>query len=1032
MQHKSLFAALLCGALCLTACLKNEESPSVTQVRNAKAHELESIAELNKAQATATITLANAQAKLLEAEAKLTEANAKIAEAQAKKVDAETALLVVEAKLQEVYVQIANVELEGKIAELEALKAQYKAEIAAAEAAEAYWQGVKDQVATELEIEAAQLEAALVNAQAEVAEAAANYAALLDQIEEELAQEEREDLAELRDRIAALSNEYTEAAMQLLEMKGDLYEANVMKAGLEAGIIEYEDYKNEVTEKNNNEIARIQKMIDYLMTYQQMTSEEAKDLHVDAVTALATAYVEYAQASEAAADKLAEWQSMVNDYVYTYPTKFYQETTHVESETGAWGDYSLYDLAQYYATNARWDEEREGWIYEYEWEEQEGDLMVEKHEDLYAREDMKSKSFVYPALPEGIEEAPLYYESNQERTIFPLMVNKAGFQAIADNEVAALEENRAAWNETYDKWIALYQEFIDYYAVPVGQYNELYEAAAALEEETHQAFLDNYDAWRDAIKEWYKENGVENMLEIQETLDELTAAINEYVDIINSVDVDEINHQIALLEAEIEALTQYKNATYAEEGKYPDYLEDQTQVVKYNQYYEAKMKEIADKNVELEAALGDVADQQAKVDAAMTKVETKKAAYYAAERAYYADPTSTAKYDAYNEAWNAYNDAISEYNTENGTLEGLQATADGIQDDIDLLQEDADYYLQQRDYYQAKVDEPDIRIPECEEEIAALEQQIADYEQAVDDQADAVLALEEYWAEIYDFFLESESGKAVADAYDAYDTAYYDWRDANDALYDLVDLYSNKYENFYQFIELVVYGDLYYPYRNDDEYELDDFIEYFEDYPEDYVSTYYELTTYEDYGDWASYFFYQTNMSVVALSAASEIAAELIEEMKADKAEMNEIYDASVATWATVMELYDNVTATESVYTDAISNANNTWAEYIELFKVAVDKAIVLADAVANEAALDATVQAALNFEEGIAELEADIQTLKDEIATLENEIKTAQDAIAMFLDPSIALMEEQIDVLEQLVNSLKAELNEALAELNN
>ena len=1032
MQHKSLFAALLCGALCLTACLKNEESPSVTQVRNAKAHELESIAELNKAQATATITLANAQAKLLEAEAKLTEANAKIAEAQAKKVEAETALLVVEAKLQEVYVQIANVELEGKIAELEALKAQYKAEIAAAEAAEAYWQGVKDQVAIELEIEAAQLEAALVNAQAEVAQAAADYAALLDQIEEELAQEEREDLAELRDRIAALSNEYTAAAMELIGMKGDLYDANVFKAELEAGIIDLEDYKNEVTEKNNNEIARIQKMIDYLMTYQQMTSEEAKDLHVDAVTAAATAYIEYAQALGAANDKLAEWESMVNEYVFTYPTKFYQETTYVESEYGAWGDYSLYDLAQYYYTATRWDEEREEWVYEYEWEEQEGDLMVEKHEDLYARETMKSKSFVYPALPDGFEETPLYYESNQERTIFPLMVNKAGYQAIVDNEVAALEENRAAWNDTYDKWIAFYQEFIDYYAVPVGQYNALYEAAYTANEEARATYYEKYDEWREAIKEWYKENGVENMLEIQETLDELTATIDEYADLLASVDVVDLEQQIADLEDEIETLTQFKNALYVEEGKYPDYEEYKSLVVKYNQYYEAKMKEIADKNVELEAALGDVADQQAKVDAAITKVETKKAAYYAAERAYFADPTNTTKQQAYSDAWTAYTDAIGDYNTEKNELDNLQGIADGIQEQIDNLQEDADYYLEQRDYYQAKVDWPDIRIPECEEEIAALEKQIADYEQAIEDQEEAIIALEEYWAEIYDFFMESESGEAAYAAYEAYDDAYWAWDEAYDALSALVDLYSNKYENFYEFLDLYMGYGLYYPYRNDDEYELEDFLQWFEDYPEDYISTYYDITTYVDYGYWAQYYFYQTNMSVVALSEASEYAAALIEEMKADKEETNAIYEEAIATWATVMDLYDNVTATENVYTECINIANNTWAEYIELFKVAVDKAIVLADAVANEEALDAKVQAALNFEEAIAELEEMIEDLKDEIATLENQIKTAQDAIAIILDPSIALMEEQIDVLEQLVNSLKAELNEALAELNN
>ena len=104
MQKKSLLVALFCGALCLTGCLKNEESASVAQVRIAKANELNSIAELNKAKAQAEVIYANAEATLKNAQAELEKANAALvmAEAETEKVRAQ--LLAVQVKLAEVQV----------------------------------------------------------------------------------------------------------------------------------------------------------------------------------------------------------------------------------------------------------------------------------------------------------------------------------------------------------------------------------------------------------------------------------------------------------------------------------------------------------------------------------------------------------------------------------------------------------------------------------------------------------------------------------------------------------------------------------------------------------------------------------------------------------------------------------------------------------------------------------------------------------------------------------------------------------------
>lgn len=64
-----MMVAVLLGALSLGACVDNDESASVTAVRNAKAEQLKGAAALANAQAEAETIRANAEAKLKEAEA---------------------------------------------------------------------------------------------------------------------------------------------------------------------------------------------------------------------------------------------------------------------------------------------------------------------------------------------------------------------------------------------------------------------------------------------------------------------------------------------------------------------------------------------------------------------------------------------------------------------------------------------------------------------------------------------------------------------------------------------------------------------------------------------------------------------------------------------------------------------------------------------------------------------------------------------------------------------------------------------------
>lgn len=61
MRKKFMMVAVLLGALTLGACVDDNESQSVTDVRTAKAEQLRAMADLYKAQAEAELIYANAE-----------------------------------------------------------------------------------------------------------------------------------------------------------------------------------------------------------------------------------------------------------------------------------------------------------------------------------------------------------------------------------------------------------------------------------------------------------------------------------------------------------------------------------------------------------------------------------------------------------------------------------------------------------------------------------------------------------------------------------------------------------------------------------------------------------------------------------------------------------------------------------------------------------------------------------------------------------------------------------------------------------
>ena len=120
MKFKALFAGVLIGAIALSSCVKNVESPEVTALRNARADEIRALAEYHRAEAAAATTLANAQAALDQAQAayiaaqtQTEQANAASAKAQAE-IDLQRAQYAKE--LAELRYQIQLLQLQQELA----------------------------------------------------------------------------------------------------------------------------------------------------------------------------------------------------------------------------------------------------------------------------------------------------------------------------------------------------------------------------------------------------------------------------------------------------------------------------------------------------------------------------------------------------------------------------------------------------------------------------------------------------------------------------------------------------------------------------------------------------------------------------------------------------------------------------------------------------------------------------------------------------------------------------------------------------
>ena len=272
MQTKGLFAALLCGVVCLTGCLENVESESVAEVRKAKAKELISVATLNESQAQAELIKARAEATIAEAQAKLIEAQAAIAQAEALRI-------AIQAELDAVNVEIAKVKLKSEKVKLQEQKAKLEQTLAEVEAAIAKANLVKETALIQLEKAQKQAEIDKINMQKK----------LIAAEQEMLKQAEKMD-AEVAKALKDAWRKYSDAMDKYYSATADLMKTEAQIATMQNNMTAGLAVMSAKVQSLEEHLEKLNAEIEYLRSFEVVTPDKYDIMHAEALEGLEAAY----------------------------------------------------------------------------------------------------------------------------------------------------------------------------------------------------------------------------------------------------------------------------------------------------------------------------------------------------------------------------------------------------------------------------------------------------------------------------------------------------------------------------------------------------------------------------------------------------------------------------------------------------------------------------------------------------------------------------------------------------------------------
>lgn len=354
MNKKLLLGAAILSIFgtTLTSCVDSTESPSVTQIREAKAAQLKSIADLNKAMAEKELILANSNKAAQEAEAALQAAQAEYLKAQAAHEQALADYWTAQAKLLDAQTEAEKAKLEKELALLQA-----DLDAKAQDLANAKEDLKEKQDAWEITIQ--QLNYQLEQVKIQTLTAQHIYDQTIKAAKEAEDAAEKAALEEAARKVKELINTYNYAAQNVVTSRVALETSKMSLARLEAGLeneknIINEDIVNlqEANKNLENDNAKQQIIID---TYSQYAGTEIEDPAQFDEARLNIVKAEVALTNyepEATAVEEAYWEAYNN----LWGSKYYELISYVLWSGDAYGTY--------FVTNTEIDNRTEQYWYD--------------------------------------------------------------------------------------------------------------------------------------------------------------------------------------------------------------------------------------------------------------------------------------------------------------------------------------------------------------------------------------------------------------------------------------------------------------------------------------------------------------------------------------------------------------------------------------------------------------------------------------------------------------------------------------------
>ena len=471
MQHKALFVAMLVGSIGLASCVKNIESQSVTDVRNAKAKQIESVAKLNEATAQAEVIKANAEATIAAAQAKLLEAQAKQAEATAALIQAQAELQAVNIQIQLVKLEEEKVILQAKKAELQKLIAEYEASIALAEAQMQEYLNRLANAEAQAEIDALKNQAELLKQEKRLADAAASL----------------ED--ELRARVTTVWNNYSTAVNNYNTKSVELIKKEAELAKLQAKAVDNREITYDEIVAQEAKIARLEEELEVMEEYLEKTSDEIKELIEPAREALIAANT--AQA-EATAIRTAAY----NEYYTLYgKDKEYEQGWDNNFKNFVY-NHILYQ--KFSGVSSKYNEETERYESGLYFYQEEGTNLSRIFVPLWTNTDygygyLEEKEFaIYPEPVEGVRAT---YTASIPAVIkfSPAQIFTENFdqyfKVLVDNQKKNAETSKESTKKTYDANVEYVEGRITALKGELAAYGDYVAAAKPEIEEARTAIL---------------------------------------------------------------------------------------------------------------------------------------------------------------------------------------------------------------------------------------------------------------------------------------------------------------------------------------------------------------------------------------------------------------------------------------------------------------------------------------------------------------------------------------------------------------